>query len=47
MIMEQNRMEYLTPAISEHQMFMEGILCISGGENESYGGDPTEEESIF
>ena len=39
--------EYETPSILEHQMFNEGILCVSGADNENYGGDPDEESSIF
>ena len=45
--MKLSTKEYETPTLYEHQMFMEGILCISGGDNESYGGDPTEDDSIF
>ena len=52
--MKLKPMEYQTPAIYEHQMFVEGVLCISGGDslgfdsdNENYGGDPGEDDSIF
>jgi hypothetical protein len=34
-------MEYEPPAVFEHEMFVEGVLCGSPtGYNESYGGDP-------
>ena len=46
-IMKLSAMEYETPAIFEHQMFNEGVLCISGAGNENYGGDPGEDETIF
>lgn len=45
--MKKQIMEYETPALVEHQMFMEGLLCISGGTNENYGGDPGDDETIF
>ena len=39
--MKTKRMEYETPAVYEHEMFVEGVLCGSlTGDNESYGGDP-------
>ncbi len=39
---------YEAPAVYEHEMFVEGVLCGSlGGDNESYGGDPLEDDSIF
>lgn len=39
--MKTKRMEYETPAVYEHKMFVEGVLCGSfDGDNESYGGDP-------
>ncbi len=39
--MKTKRMEYETPAVYEHKMFVEGVLCSSlDGDNESYGGDP-------
>jgi len=37
--MKKQIMEYETPALVEHQMFMEGVLCISGGTNESETSD--------
>ena len=46
-IMKLSAMEYEAPAIFEHQMFNEGVLCISGAGNENYGGDPGEDETIF
>ena len=45
--MKKQPMEYVAPTLSEHQMFMEGLLCISSGSNEGYGPDPDEEDSIF
>lgn len=44
--MNYKPMEYQTPTLYEHVMYVEGILCISG-DNESYGGDPGEDDSIF
>ena len=38
---------YETPSTREHEMFIEGLLCVSGGDNESYGADPGEDDSIF
>ena len=41
---------YETPLIIEQEMFLEGILCMSAvdvNDNESYGGDPTDADSIF
>lgn len=41
-------MEYETPKASEHQMFIEGVLCVSSAEwFEAYGADPDEEDAIF
>lgn len=45
--MNYKPMEYQTPTLYEHEMFVEGILCISGDMSESYGGDPDEDDSIF
>ena len=44
---------YQSPAIAEQEFFFEGVLCQSGsstpfpGGNESYGGDPGEDDAIF
>ena len=39
--MNLNQKGYETPAVCEHEMFVEGVLCASpAGDNESYGGDP-------
>ena len=38
---------YETPSVIEQELFIEGILCLSGAGNESYGGDPGEDETIF
>ena len=39
---------YETPSMVEQELYLEGILCISDvEENESYGGDPGEDDSIF
>ena len=45
--MKTKRMEYETPAVYEHKMFVEGVLCSSlDGDNESYGGDPFDDDFI-
>ena len=38
---------YETPSVKEQEFFPEGILCMSGATNESYGGVPGEDETIF
>ena len=38
---------YETPSVNEQELFIEGILCTSMATNESYGGDPSEDETIF
>ena len=38
---------YECPSVKEQEFFSEGILCMSGATNESYGGDPGEDETIF
>ena len=43
---------YQSPVLFEHELFVEGVLCSSGGfslpgGNESYGGDPGEDDAIF
>ena len=38
---------YESPSAKEYEFFHEGILCASMATNESYGGDPGEDETIF
>ena len=41
---------YETPLSIEQEIFQEGLLCMSAvdvNDNESYGGDPGEDDSIF
>ena len=44
---------YQSPVLFERELFVEGVLCQSGsstpfpGGNESYGGDPGEDDAIF
>ena len=42
---------YETPSMAESELCLEGVLCSSlegfGNENESYGGVPGEDDSIF
>lgn len=38
---------YETPSVKEQEFFPEGILCMSGTTNESYGSDPSEDGTIF
>lgn len=47
--MKVNQKGYESPAVYEHEMLVEGVLCGSlSGDNESYGGDPFEgEDTIF
>ena len=51
--MKTNNQEYDTPLVEVSYIAYEGVLCKSGntnpypGWNESYGGDPSEEDSIF
>ena len=39
--------EYVTPVAFEYNVYSEGVLCVSGAGNESYGADPGEDDSIF
>ena len=43
-----NTNNYTSPVIEEFEIKAEGVLCQSpGGSNESYSGDPGEDEMIF
>ena len=39
--------EYHAPEVFEYTVYSEGVLCVSGAGNESYGADPGEDDSIF
>lgn len=44
---KKNLKEYETPTTLQYVVHCEGVLCVSEAGNESYGGDPGEDETIF
>ena len=45
--MKTTTKEYLTPQIEVCRIQVEGLLCMSSFDNEGYGQDPGEDDSIF